>query len=153
MEKFFSKHHEEVLKNFNVSKSGLSENQVKENLDKFGYNQLTEKQKQTILQVFLSQFKDLLVIILIIAAFISAATGNLESTLVIFAVIILNSILGTVQHFKAEASLDSLKALSSPSAKVYRNGKKVEVQSKEIVPGDILILEAGDMVAADGRII
>ena len=153
MEKFFSKHHEEVLKIFNVSKSGLSENQVKENLDKFGYNQLTEKQKQTIMQVFLSQFKDLLVIILIIAAIISAATGNLESTLVIFAVIILNSILGTVQHFKAEASLDSLKALSSPSAKVYRNGKKVEVQSKEIVPGDILILEAGDMVAADGRII
>lgn len=153
MEKFFSKHHEEVLKNFNVSKSGLSENQVKENLDKFGYNQLTEKQKQTIMQVFLSQFKDLLVIILIIAAIISAATGNLESTLVIFAVIILNSILGTVQHFKAEASLDSLKALSSPSAKVYRNGQKVEVQSKEIVPGDILILEAGDMVAADGRII
>ncbi|GAA0818253.1 cation-translocating P-type ATPase [Clostridium tertium] len=153
MEKFFSKHHEEVLKNFNVSKSGLSENQIKENLDKFGYNQLTEKQKQTIMQVFLSQFKDLLVIILIIAAIISAATGNLESTLVIFAVIILNSILGTVQHFKAEASLDSLKALSSPSAKVYRNGKKVEVQSKEIVPGDILILEAGDMVAADGRII
>lgn len=153
MEKFFSKHHEEVLKNFNVSKSGLSENQVKENLDKFGYNQLTEKQKQTIMQVFLNQFKDLLVIILIIAAIISAATGNLESTLVIFAVIILNSILGTVQHFKAEASLDSLKALSSPSAKVYRNGKKVEVQSKEIVPGDILILEAGDMVAADGRII
>lgn len=153
MEKFFSKPHDKVLKNFNVSKSGLTENQVKENLDKFGYNQLTEKQKQTVMQVFLSQFKDLLVIILIIAAIISAATGNLESTLVIFAVIILNAILGTVQHFKAEASLDSLKALSSPSAKVYRNGKKVEVQSKEIVPGDILILEAGDMVAADGRII
>lgn len=153
MEKFFSKPYDKVLKNFNVSKSGLTENQVKENLDKFGYNQLTEKQKQTVMQVFLSQFKDLLVIILIIAAIISAATGNLESTLVIFAVIILNAILGTVQHFKAEASLDSLKALSSPSAKVYRNGKKVEVQSKEIVPGDILILEAGDMVAADGRII
>ncbi|WP_291647549.1 cation-translocating P-type ATPase [Clostridium sp.] len=153
MEKFFSKPHDKVLKSFNVSKSGLTENQVKENLDKFGYNQLTEKQKQTVLQVFLSQFKDLLVIILIIAAIISAATGNLESTLVIFAVIILNAILGTVQHFKAEASLDSLKALSSPSAKVYRNGKKIEVQSKEIVPGDILILEAGDMVAADGRII
>ena len=153
MEKSFSYPHDEVLKNFNVSKSGLTENQVKENLDKFGYNQLTEKQKQTVMQVFLSQFKDLLVIILIIAAVISAATGNLESTLVIFAVIILNAILGTVQHFKAEASLDSLKALSSPSAKVYRNGKKVEVQSKEIVPGDILILEAGDMVAADGRII
>ncbi|GAA0086709.1 cation-translocating P-type ATPase [Clostridium sp. CTA-7] len=153
MEKFFSKPYEEVLKQFNVSKSGLSENQVKENLEKFGYNQLTEKKKQTMLQVFLSQFKDLLVIILIVAAIISMATGNVESTLVIFAVIILNAILGTVQHFKAEQSLDSLKALSSPSAKVYRSGKKVEIQSKEIVPGDILILEAGDMVVADGRII
>lgn len=153
MEKFFSKPYEEVLNEFKVSKNGLSENQVKENLNKYGYNQLTEKKKQTALQVFLSQFKDFLVIILIIAAIISMATGNVESTLVIFAVIILNAILGTVQHFKAEASLDSLKALSSPSAKVYRNGKKIEIQSKEIVPGDILILEAGDMVAADGRII
>lgn len=153
MERFFSKSYEDVLKQFNVSKSGLSENQVKENLDKYGYNQLTEKKKQTVMQVFLSQFKDLLVIILIIAAIISMATGNVESTLVIFAVIILNAILGTVQHFKAEQSLDSLKALSAPSAKVYRNGKKIEIQSKEIVPGDILILEAGDMVAADGRII
>ncbi|MDZ5001203.1 HAD-IC family P-type ATPase, partial [Clostridium perfringens] len=89
----------------------------------------------------------------IVAAIISMATGNVESTLVIFAVIILNAILGTVQHFKAEQSLDSLKALSSPSAKVYRSGKKVEIQSKEIVLGDILILEAGDMVVADGRII
>lgn len=153
MERFFSKSYEDVLKQFNVSKSGLSENQVKENLDKYGYNQLTEKKKQTVMQVFLSQFKDLLVIILIIAAIISMATGNVESTLVIFAVIILNAILGTVQHFKAEQSLDSLKALSAPSAKVYRNGKKIEIQSKEIVPGDILILEAGDMVAADGRIV
>ncbi len=153
MERFFSKSYEDVLKQFNVSKSGLSENQVKENLDKYGYNQLTEKKKQTVMQVFLTQFKDLLVIILIIAAIISMATGNVESTLVIFAVIILNAILGTVQHFKAEQSLDSLKALSAPSAKVYRNGKKIEIQSKEIVPGDILILEAGDMVAADGRII
>lgn len=153
MERFFSKSYEDVLKQFNVSKSGLNENQLKENLDKYGYNQLTEKKKQTVMQVFLSQFKDLLVIILIIAAIISMATGNVESTLVIFAVIILNAILGTVQHFKAEQSLDSLKALSAPSAKVYRNGKKIEIQSKEIVPGDILILEAGDMVAADGRII
>ena len=153
MEKLFSKSSEEVLNQFNVSKNGLTENQAKENLDKFGFNQLTEKKRQTVLQVFLEQFKDLLVIILIIAAIISMATGNVESTLVIFAVIILNAVLGTVQHFKAEQSLDSLKALSSPSAKVYRDGKKIEVPSKEIVPGDILILEAGDMVIADGRII
>ena len=153
MKKYFSMSYEEVLKEFNVSKKGLEDNQVSLNTEKFGLNQLTEKKKATVLQVFLNQFKDLLVLILIAAAIISAITGNLESTLVIFAVIILNAILGTVQHFKAEQSLDSLKALSSPSAKVYRNGKKVEIPSKEIVPGDILILEAGDMISADGRII
>ena len=153
MKKYFSMPYEEVLKEFNVSSKGLSDKQLKENLEKYGLNQLTEKKKQTVLEVFLSQFKDLLVLILIVAAIISAATGNLESTLVIFAVIILNAIFGTVQHFKAEQSLDSLKALSSPSAKVYRNGVKVEIPSKEIVPGDILILEAGDMISADGRII
>ncbi len=153
MKKYFSMSYEEVLKEFNVSKSGLEDKQVSSNTEKFGLNQLTEKKKQTVLQVFLSQFKDLLVLILIAAAIISAITGSLESTLVIFAVIILNSILGTIQHFKAEQSLDSLKALSSPSAKVYRNGKKIEIPSKELVPGDILILEAGDMISADGRII
>ena len=153
MKKYFSMSHEDTLKEFNVSKTGLTDKQVKDNIEKFGLNQLTEKKKDTVLQVFLSQFKDLLVLILIVAAIISAITGNLESTLVIFAVIILNAILGTVQHFKAEQSLESLKALSAPSAKVYRNGKKVEIPSKEIVPGDILILEAGDMVSADGRII
>ncbi|MDV4149321.1 cation-translocating P-type ATPase [Clostridium sp. AL.422] len=153
MKKYYSTPYEEVLKEFNVSKSGLEDKQVSANTEKFGLNQLTEKKKQTVLQVFLNQFKDLLVLILIAAAVISAITGSLESTLVIFAVIILNSVLGTVQHFKAEQSLDSLKALSSPSAKVYRNGKKIEIPSKELVPGDILILEAGDMVSADGRII
>uniref|UniRef100_UPI002630D608 cation-translocating P-type ATPase n=1 Tax=Clostridium sp. TaxID=1506 RepID=UPI002630D608 len=153
MKKFFSKTYEEVLKDFNVSKSGLTDNQISENLKKYGYNELTEKKKQTIWEVFFGQFKDLLVIILIIAALISMATGDAESTIVIIAVIVLNSILGTVQHFKAEQSLDSLKALSSPNAKVYRDGEKIEITSKEVVPGDILILEAGDMVAADGRII
>ena len=153
MKKYFSMSHEDTLKEFNVSKTGFTDKQVKDNIEKFGLNQLTEKKKDTVLQVFLSQFKDLLVLILIVAAIISAITGNLESTLVIFAVIILNALLGTFQHFKAEQSLESLKALSAPSAKVYRNGKKVEIPSKEIVPGDILILEAGDMVSADGRII
>ncbi|ATD56024.1 cation-translocating P-type ATPase [Clostridium chauvoei] len=153
MNKFFSKSSDEILKDFNVTKEGLNDSQVNKNLSKYGYNQLTEKKKQTVLEVFLSQFKDLLVCILIGAAIISMTTGNIESTLVIFAVIILNAILGTVQHFKAEQSLDSLKALSSPSAKVFRNGLKIEVPSKNIVPGDILLLEAGDFIAADGRII
>ena len=94
-----------------------------------------------------------MVIILIIAAVISAFTGDLESTLVIIAVLILNAILGTVQHVKAEKSLESLKSLSSPSAKVLRNGEKIEIDSKDVVPGDIMLLEAGDMVTADGRIL
>ena len=109
--------------------------------------------KKTAFQVFLEQFKDLMVIILIIAAVISAFTGDLESTLVIIAVLILNAILGTVQHVKAEKSLESLKSLSSPSAKVLRNGEKIEIDSKDVVPGDIMLLEAGDMVTADGRIL
>ena len=94
-----------------------------------------------------------MVIILIIAAVISAFTGDLESMLVIIAVLILNAILGTVQHVKAEKSLESLKSLSSPSAKVLRNGEKIEIDSKDVVPGDIMLLEAGDMVTADGRIL
>ena len=105
------------------------------------------------MQVFLSQFADLLVIILIIAALISMFSGNIESTIVIFAVIILNAILGTVQHVKAEKSLESLKSLSSPSAKVIRDGTKKEIDSKKVVEGDIIVLEAGDLVVADGRII
>ncbi|MBQ1829589.1 MAG: cation-translocating P-type ATPase, partial [Ruminococcus sp.] len=109
--------------------------------------------KKTVLQVFLGQFADLLVLILIAAAIISMFSGNIESTIVIFAVIIMNAILGTAQHVKAEKSLDSLKSLSSPSAKVIRDGQKIEIDSKNVVAGDIIVLEAGDLVVADGRII
>lgn len=153
MKSYFNINVEDSLKDFNVTKDGLTSQQVTESLSKNGLNALNEKKKQTVIQVFLSQFKDLLVFILIIAGIISMMSNNVESTLVIFAVIILNAILGTVQHFKAEQSLDSLKALSSPSAKVIRDGAKIEIDSKNVVPGDILILEAGDLVAADGRII
>lgn len=153
MKKFFLMNSNEVLNYFNVSKDGLSSDKASENLRKFGHNELSQKKKDSLFKVFLNQFKDLLVIILMIAAIISLSTGHIESTLVIFSVIILNAILGTVQHFKAEQSLDSLRALSSPLAKVFRDSKKKEIQSKDIVPGDILILEAGDMIVADGRII
>ncbi|MBD7911768.1 cation-translocating P-type ATPase [Clostridium cibarium] len=153
MEKFFSKSSKEALKKFNVNKNGLSKDQLKNSLEKHGYNELTEKKKKSIFIVFLEQFKDLLVAILIIAGIVSMATGNSESTIVIFAVIIMNAILGTVQNVKAEQSLKSLKALSAPNAKVIRDGFKYEIPSREVVPGDILILEAGDLVVADGRII
>ncbi len=103
--------------------------------------------------IFLKQFQDLLVIILIIAAIISGVSGQLESTLVIVAVIIVNAILGTVQTLKAEKSLESLKKLSVPKAKVIRNGSIQEIDSTELTIGDIVQIEAGDIISGDGRII
>ncbi|MGL6187396.1 MAG: cation-translocating P-type ATPase [Clostridium chrysemydis] len=153
MANYFNKSTDSVLKEFNTSKNGLDNSTLEMHKEKYGPNALNEKKKKSLVTVFLEQFKDLLVIILIIAGIISMATGEIESTIVIFAVIILNAILGTVQHVKAEQSLGSLKALSAPHAKVMRNGVKVEIESKDIVPGDILVLEAGDLVCADGRII
>ena len=135
------------------SAAGHTEENAKELLQKYGENALEEKGKKSVFRVFMEQFADFLVIILVVAAIISMLSGNVESTIVIFAVIILNAILGTVQYEKAEKSLDSLKELSSPKAKVLRDGVRKEVASKEIVPGDVLLLEAGDMIVADGRII
>ena len=153
MADWYHKTGEEALKHFDVTTDGLSSEQAAERLKKDGENVLAEGKKKTVLQVFLSQFADLLVLILIAAAIISMFSGNIESTIVIFAVIIMNAILGTAQHVKAEKSLDSLKSLSSPSAKVIRDGQKLEIDSKKVVAGDIVVLEAGDLVVADGRII
>lgn len=153
MKQYYLQTKAKVLEELKTGSGGLSSQQAKDYLAKYGKNALIEGKKKTTLQVFLEQFKDLMVIILIIAAVISAFTGELDSTLVIIAVLILNAILGTVQHIKAEKSLESLKSLSSPSAKVLRDGKKIEIDSKDVVPGDIMLLEAGDMVTADGRIL
>lgn len=153
MEKYFLKSKEDVLKELNVTETGLTKEQAEESRKLFGVNELQEHEKEKAWVVFLSQFKDFLVIILIIAGIISMLTGNIESTAVIFSVIIMNAILGTVQHLKAESSLESLKNLSSPKAKVMRNGVKMEIYSKEIAVGDIVYLEAGDIVPADGRVI
>lgn len=150
---YFRKTETETLQELGTTMDGLTEEKVESQREKYGNNQLEEAKKKSFLQVFFSQFRDLLVIILIIAAIISMATGNVESTLVIFCVIILNAILGTVQHFKAEKSLQSLKALSSPMAKVIRAGNRQVINSTDIVVGDIVLLEAGDLVPADGRII
>ena len=153
MEKYFSKSTEDLLKEFKVSKNGLNDQQILEGFKLHGFNELRQKKKQGIIEVFFSQFKDLLIFILIMAGVISILSNNLESTIVIFSVIILNAVLGTLQHFKAEKSLDSLKALSAPCSKVIRNGERIEIQSRNIVPGDILVLEAGDLIAADGRVL
>ncbi len=144
---------EDVIKNMETTVNGLTEEEAAERLLEYGENTLAEGKKKTVFQVFLGQFADLLVAILIVAAGISACSENTESTVVILVVIVLNAVLGTVQYVKAEKSLDSLKSMSSPNAKVLRFGTKIEIPTKEVVPGDILMLEAGDLVAADGRIV
>ena len=152
-EPYYSKSVSQALEAQQADQKGLSDQQARSRLEQYGPNKLSEGKKKSVLQIFLEQFKDLLVVILIVAALISAASENVESTIVIFAVLILNAILGTVQYLKAEKSLESLKAMSSPTAKVLRGGVRVEVPSADVVPGDIVLLEAGDMVVADGRVL
>lgn len=144
---------QELLQKFDVTEQGLNNARVEETRRQTGENILQEGKKKSTLEVFLGQFCDLLVVILIIAAIISMFSGNVESTIVILLVLIMNAVLGTVQHIKAQRSLESLKQLSAPNAKVIRNGVKQEIPSREIVPGDIVMLEAGDMIVADGRIL
>lgn len=154
MKAYYRESKEEVLKELGANEQqGLTSKAAQEKLAQVGPNALVEGKKKSVVEVFLEQFKDLMVIILIVAAVISAFTGNLESTAVIIVVLILNAILGTVQHIKAEKSLEALKSLSAPAAKVLRDGKKQEIAAKDVVPGDILLLEAGDLVTADGRIL
>ena len=153
MEEYWKYSKEELRERFSTTEQGLSEMQVQKIREKYGENILQEGKKPGILQVFFSQFADLLIIILLIAAIISMFSGNAESTIVIAVVLVMNAILGTVQHQKAEKSLDALKELSAPDAKVIRDGKKKEISSRELVPGDLVELEAGDMVVADGRIL
>ncbi|MBM7663277.1 Ca2+-transporting ATPase [Bacillus mesophilus] len=153
MSQFFMKTSNEVLEELKVTEKGLESAEIEKRREQYGYNELAEGKRKTAIAVFFEQFKDFLVLILIAAAIISAFLGKFESTIVILVVVIINAILGTVQHLKAEQSLNSLKALSSPTAKVLRDGQKVEIPSREVLVGDILFLDAGDFVSADGRII
>ena len=153
MKKYWKYSKEQLRDVFSTTEQGLSEMQVKKIRETCGENILEEGKRPGLLRVFLSQFADLLIVILLIAALISMLSGNAESTIVIAVVLVMNAVLGTVQHQKAEKSLDSLKNLSAPCAKVIREGKKKEIPSRELVPGDLVELEAGDMVVADGRIL
>ena len=144
---------EDVLKMLGTDENGLTQNQAKENQKKYGKNELAEGKKKNPFILVLEQYKDFLVIILIIAAIISGVLGDIESAIVIFVVITINAILGTVQHIKAEQSLDSLKEMSAPTAKVIRDGEIKVVEGKDVTVGDIVVIEAGDYVCSDGRII
>ena len=143
----------DVLETLGVNENGLTAKEVEQMRTTYGANELQEADRKNMAQVFLEQFKDFLVIILIMAATISAFLGEIESSIVIAVVVLLNAILGTVQHVKAEHSLNSLKAMASPTAKVLRDGQIVEIPSKDVVVGDIALLEAGDFMSADGRLI
>lgn len=143
----------QVLERFKSSRKGLSGQEVQERRKKYGKNVIWEGRKKAWWQVFAEQFGDLLVWILIGAAVISALTDNGESSIVIGAVLLLNAILGTMEHQKAEKSLESLRALSAPAAWVIREGKKQQIPAEEVVPGDILVLETGEATAADGRLL
>ncbi len=144
---------EQVLAEQQVDRRGLARDQVAERLARFGPNELEDAGGKSVAAVFLDQFKDLLVVILAVAALVSAVSGNVESTVVILAVLVLNAVLGTVQTVKAEQSLAGLKAMSAPHAKVRRAGELVEVPARDVVPGDVLVLEAGDLVPADARVL
>lgn len=150
---YYQKRISEVMKACETSENGLSHEEIIKRHQQFGYNILDEKKKENPFMIFLKQFKDLLVIILIIAAIISGMSGQIESTIVIVSVIIVNAILGTIQTLKAEKSLDSLKKLSVPKAKVIREGTLQEVDSTELTIGDLVQIEAGDVISGDGRII
>lgn len=150
---YYQKTKEAVMKELKTSEQGLSETAAAENLKQFGRNELAEGKKKSPFMVFLEQYKDFLVIILIIAAVISGVLGDIESAAVILIVITINAVLGTVQHIKAEQSLNSLKEMSAPTAKVIRDGEIKVVPGAEVAVGDIAVLEAGDYVCADGRII
>lgn len=150
---YYQKRISEVMKACETSENGLSHEEIIKRHQQFGYNILDEKKKENPFVIFLKQFQDLLVIILIIAAIISGMSGQIESTIVIVSVIIVNAILGTIQTLKAEKSLDSLKKLSVPKAKVIREGTLQEVDSTELTIGDLVQIEAGDVISGDGRII
>ena len=153
MTEWYSRSEEEVLRELSSCRRGLTDAEAHSRLEKYGKNVLYEQEAVPWWQIFLSQFKDLLVVILMIAAGISMATGDPESALVIFTVLFLNALLGTIQHRKAEKSLESLQKLSSPEARVVREGQSVTIPSSNVVPGDLMILEAGSLVPADGRLL
>lgn len=153
MKYFYQKESKEILDELNTTTSGLDSKEVKKRQEKYGLNVLPEAPRPSGFQIFLNQFKDLIVLILIAAAVISGVTGDAESSIVIVVVLIINAILGTTQTLNAQRSVDSLKQLSVPKVKVIRDGVKQEIDSHHLTTGDIVEFEAGDMIVADARII
>ena len=153
---FYTQGEEEVLKSLDTSVDGLSTAQAKERIDAYGFNELDEGEKRSLLSKFIDQFKDLMIIILLVAAALSVITEGmhgLTDACIILAVVVLNAAFGVYQEGQAEAAIEALKNMSSPLARVRRDGNIVEIDSRELVPGDIVLLEAGDVVPADMRLL
>ncbi|WP_077620675.1 cation-translocating P-type ATPase [Bacillus sinesaloumensis] len=150
---FYRQDKEDVLQSLESSMNGLGQEEVKSRLEKDGYNEIKDREKVPTWKLFIETFKDPMVLVLLIAAGIQVALGSLVESLIILLVIILNSIISVVQTKKAESSLEALRSMSAPEAKVIRKGTKQKIPARELVPGDIVLLEAGDYVPADGRIL
>lgn len=150
---FYQRTVDDVMSQMKAHPTGLSEQEVKDRREQFGANRLTSKRRTTLIEKFISQFKDLMIIILIIAAIIAGFAGETVDAAIILAVVILNAVFGVFQESKAENAIDSLKEMSAPMATVLRNNQPMSIKSEDIVPGDIVLLEAGDVVPADVRLI
>ena len=150
---YYQKDQKTVLSELSTSKEGLNDSETKIRLEKYGTNELKSVKKDSVLKLFLETFKDAMVIVLLIVAVVQILMGSVVESLIIFAVLMINSVVSVVQTKKAEGSLDALKNMSAPVAKVIRNGEKISLPANELVPGDIVVLDAGDYVPADGRLI
>ncbi|KAB8138927.1 cation-translocating P-type ATPase [Gracilibacillus oryzae] len=144
---------EDVLKTLDASENGLSDEGVRRRLEEEGYNEIADKEKVPTWKLFLETFKDAMVIVLLVAAIVQLVLGEVIESVIIFLVIILNAVISVVQTKKAESSLDALRDMSAPEAKVVRNGTTTTIMARELVPGDIVKLEAGDFIPADGRLL
>jgi P-type Ca2+ transporter type 2C len=154
LDKWFNKNLEEVVENLNVNmNNGLDEEEAKKRQEEHGLNELEEQEGRTLLSMIAGQFKDFLIIVLLAAALVSGFVGELKDAILIVAIVIVNAIMGVVQENKAEQSLAALKKLSTPTAKVIRDGSTQEIPAQELVPGDIILLDAGDYIPADGRLV
>ena len=151
--KWYQKSPQEIAADLSASLSdGLSSENAQKNLDKYGPNELKEKQGKSFISKVIAQFSDFLIIILIVAALVSVFVGETKDAIVIMSIVVINAMLGLYQEGKAEKALESLKEMSSPTARVFRNGKTEEIPALELVPGDLVILETGDIIPADLRL-
>ena len=150
---WYSKEVNEVLADLKADPKGLNREEAERRVTQFGYNELKERKRVTPLQIFLGQFKDIFVIMLLAATAISFIVGEIVDAATIAVIVILNSVVGFVQEYRSERAMDAMKKLTAPKARVLRDGSETVIAAREIVPGEIVLLEAGDRVPADGRLL